>query len=254
MNWNAELRFGVIQTIRYAESEFGAPMYWLPCHRFGKGLDMPVPPRNKRDYLCQLVEGKNKAFRPLTDEEMALGFLGWHERGNLPHCDYPGLVQFVTIRLADSMPASRRGEWEHLLAIEDVRKKRTKLEEYLDRGIGECHLRDPHMAKLAENVLLHFHGQRHELLAWCVMPNHVHVLVHVWQTPLWKTVQSWKHFIQTQANYCLRNAGFQHGVISTTPTCRAGGRRSNGSVNIGTRSCGMKSGNKRPFVTSKTIR
>jgi hypothetical protein len=24
---------------------------------------------------------KNKWFRPLTEEEKALGFLGWHERG-----------------------------------------------------------------------------------------------------------------------------------------------------------------------------
>jgi REP element-mobilizing transposase RayT len=35
------------------------------------------------------------------------------------------------------------------------------------------------------------------------MPNHVHALVHVWQTPLWKTVRSWKHFVQTQANRLL---------------------------------------------------
>ena len=41
----------------------------------------------------------------------ALGFFGWHERGYLPHCDFPGLVEFVTFRLADSMPTSRRGEW-----------------------------------------------------------------------------------------------------------------------------------------------
>ena len=164
---------------------------------------MSRPPRTKREYLCQLVEGKNKAFRPLTDEEKALGFLGWHERGYLPHCDYPGLVQFVTFRLADSMPASRRGEWEHLLKIEDDREKRTKLEEYLDRGVGECHLRNPQIANIAENAMLNFHSKRYELLAWCVMPNHVHALVHVWQTPLWKTVRSWKHFIQMQANRLL---------------------------------------------------
>jgi hypothetical protein len=89
---------------------------------------MSRPPRTKREYLCQLVEGKKKAFRPLTDEEKALRFLGWHERGYLPHCDFPGLVQFVTFRLADSMPVSRRGEWEHLLKIEDDREKRTRLE------------------------------------------------------------------------------------------------------------------------------
>jgi len=142
-------------------------------------------PKPKREYLRELVAGKNRwSGRQLTEHERVLGFLGWHERGYLPHCDFPGLVQFVTFRLADSMPEARRGEWEHLLKIEDGREKRMKLEEYLDRGIGQCHLRDPRVAKLAENAMLHFHNTRYELLAWCVMPNHVHVLVHVWQTPL----------------------------------------------------------------------
>jgi REP element-mobilizing transposase RayT len=98
------------------------------------------------------------------------------------------------------MPDSRRGEWEHLLQIEDDREKRTRLEEYLDRGVGECHLRDSHIAAIAEDAILHFHNDRYELLAWCIMPNHVHVLVHVWQVPLWKMGRSWKHFVQTQAN------------------------------------------------------
>src|SRR5438045_689601 len=99
------------------------------------------PPRSKREYLRQLIDAKSQWSRPSTDEERALGFLGWHERGYLPHCDFPDLVQFLTFRLYDSMPVSRRGEWEHLLEIEDNREKRTKLEEYLDRGIGECLLR-----------------------------------------------------------------------------------------------------------------
>jgi type I restriction enzyme R subunit/putative DNA methylase len=159
--------------------------------------------RNKREYLRELVANKNRWSRTLTDEEEALGFLGWHERGYLPHGDFPGLVQFVTFRLADSMPASRRGEWEHLLAIEDVREKRTKLEAYLGRGVGECHLHDPRIAKLCEEALLFFHDERYELLVWCVMPNHVHVLVHVWQTPLGKLVQSWKRHIATQAEAYL---------------------------------------------------
>jgi REP element-mobilizing transposase RayT len=154
------------------------------------------PLRTKHDYLCQLVDAKNKSFRPLTDKEKALGFLGWHERGYLPHCDYPWLVQLVTFRLGDSMPAWRRGEWEHLLQIEDGRGKRTKLEAYLDRGLGGCWLRDPRGAELVEDTLLHFQGQRYELLAWCVMPNHVHALVHVWQTPLWKMIQNWKVHVE----------------------------------------------------------
>ncbi len=165
---------------------------------------MHSPPRNKREYLRELVDAKNRAFRPLTDEEKALGFLGWHERGYLPHCDFPWLTQFVTFRLEDSMPASRRGEWEHLLRIEDVRDKRMKLEEYLDRGVGECWLRDARIAQLAEDALLHFHDERYELRAWCVMPNHVHVLVQVWQTPLDAMIQSWKRFVATKALHMLR--------------------------------------------------
>lgn len=163
--------------------------------------------RTKRRYLRQLVEAKNNAFPPLTEEERTLGFLGWHERGYMPHCDYPGLIQFVTFRLADSMPASRRSEWEHLLLIEEVREKRTKLEEYLDRGLGECHLRDTRIAKLCEDALLYFHTERYELLAWCVMPNHIHLLVVIWQMPLAKLVQSWKSFIAAETNSILGRTG-----------------------------------------------
>lgn len=109
-----------------------------------------MTPRSKREYLRELVADKNRwSGLTLTEAERKLGFLGWHERGYLPHCDFPGLVQFATFRLADSMPAARRREWEHLLAIEDLREKRTKLEAYLDRGVGACWLRQPRVATLA---------------------------------------------------------------------------------------------------------
>jgi REP element-mobilizing transposase RayT len=62
---------------------------------------------------------------------------------------------------------------------------------------------NPRIAKIAEDAMLHFHNERYELLAWCVMPNHVHVLVHVWQVPLGKIMQSWKRFIATNAGVVL---------------------------------------------------
>jgi hypothetical protein len=43
-----------------------------------------MTPRTKREYLRELVADKNRWSRPLTDEERALGFLGWHECGYLP--------------------------------------------------------------------------------------------------------------------------------------------------------------------------
>ena len=153
------------------------------------------------------------------------------------------------------MPASRRGEWEHLLKIEDEREKRTKLEEYLDRGVGECHLRDARIAKLMEEALLFFHHQRYELPAWCVMPNHVHVLVHVWQTPLSKIVQNWKRYVATHAETHRSERRLRPGVFpKTTPTRRLGERRSNGNASIGTRLCAMKRKRKLRFDISRIIR
>lgn len=161
-------------------------------------------PKSKREHLRELVAGKNRwSDRKLTDEERAIGFLGWHERGYLPHCDFPDLVQFVTFRLDDSMPAARRGEWEHLLKIEDARDRRTRLEEYLDRGFGQCALRDSDIAQLLEETMLHFHNDRYELLSWCVMPNHVHVLADVRRTPLSKIVQNWKIRNESETRHLL---------------------------------------------------
>jgi REP element-mobilizing transposase RayT len=163
------------------------------------------PPYNPG--LQKLVEGKKAWAEPLSAEAKARGFLGWHQRGYLPHCDFPGVTQFVTLRLADSMPASRRGEWEALLHLEDNKERRIKLEEYLDRGLGECQLRQPAMAELADNTLRHFDGQRYRLQAWVIMPNHIHVLVDIWQTPLTKLDKSWKQFIARQANRLLDRKG-----------------------------------------------
>jgi putative transposase len=156
------------------------------------------PPYNPG--LHKLVEDRKAWTEPLSEEAKAQGFLGWHQRGYLPHCDFPGVTQFVTLRLADSMPVSLRGEWEALLHLEDNRERRLKLEEYLDRGLGECPLRRPAIAEVAENTLRFFDGQRYRLRAWVIMPNHIHVLVDIWQTPLAEIDKSWKQFIARKAN------------------------------------------------------
>ena len=37
-----------------------------------------------------------------------------------------------------------------------------------------------------------------------MLPNHLHVLVHVWQMPLWKMVAMWKKFVSAKALARLR--------------------------------------------------
>ncbi len=148
---------------------------------------MERPPQSKREHLRRLVAGKQVWSGPVSTKDQARGFRGWHERGYLPHCDKPGLVQFVTFRLWDSMPASRRGEWEYFLSVNArsnpprsgtsgdasqpgaqsiaLREQRIKLEEYLDRGLGGCFLHNSRIAALTESAMLHHHGLRFRMLA-----------------------------------------------------------------------------------------
>ena len=170
-------------------------------------ITMSRSPITKRKYLRDLVCHKNKWDEPLSDLDKANGFLGWHERDYLPHCDKPNLVQFVTLRLADSFPLSRRGEWEHMLKIEDARERRKELESYLDQGIGECWLSNARIAACVEEAISFHHAKRYELLAWCVMPNHTHVLVHIWDWPLSKILQNWKSITAIKANRILGRCG-----------------------------------------------
>ena len=157
--------------------------------------------------LRELVESKKVSAEPLDEAARKQGFRGWHQRGYLPHCDVPGVTQFVTFRLADALPASRRSEWEALLKIRSERERRLELEAYLDRGAGNCWLARGQIAALTENALRHFDGERYQLQAWVVMPNHVHVLVDIWQTPLAAVMQSWKRFIAREANRLLGREG-----------------------------------------------
>ncbi|HYR29492.1 MAG TPA: transposase [Thermoanaerobaculia bacterium] len=63
----------------------------------------------------------------------------------------------------------------------------------LDSGRGACILRE--YAPIVAGALQYFDGSRYELRAWCVMPNHVHVLLHVERgDAVPKIVHSWKSF------------------------------------------------------------
>lgn len=163
------------------------------------------PPYNPG--VRELVSGKRQWSSPSNREEIRRGFRGWHERGYLPHRDEPGLTQFVTFHLADSFPAALRSEWETMLGVEDNRERRRRLEGYLDRGRGGCHLRRPEIAKLVESALRFHHVRDYELRAWVLMPNHVHVLFIVGGVPMFRTIENWKKFTAHEANKLLKRQG-----------------------------------------------
>lgn len=114
--------------------------------------------------------------------------------------DVPEVVQHVVFRLADSLPV-------HVctaLATRPTAERAKAADAELDRGYGRRDLANGQIASLVENALLRFDGERYALLAWCVMPNHVHVLVEIFPgTRLDRVVHSWKSFTAHKANDLL---------------------------------------------------
>ncbi|MDR1145645.1 MAG: transposase [Verrucomicrobiales bacterium] len=115
----------------------------------------------------------------------------------MPHRDEIGLIQSLTFRLADSLPQEKLRELaEELQPLPQEQqnpRRRIKIEQWLDAGMGGCALRHPAVAQVMENSLLFGDGTRYRLLAWCIMPNHVHVLIKP-LTALSAVVKAWKSF------------------------------------------------------------
>ncbi len=144
-------------------------------------------------------------------------------RRNLPYFEQPGATYFITFRLGDSVPQSLLREWReeqenwlkhhphpwdwktekehHQLFVE-------RREAWLDRGHGDCLLRDPRTAGIVADALRHFHGERYALDRFIVMPNHVHALVQpLPENALADILHSWKSFSATALNRLLEREG-----------------------------------------------
>ncbi len=121
----------------------------------------------------------------------------WYSRGYLPHRNAWDIHQSITYRLADSLPRTKLKSLEAELAdlAENQREaeRRKRIEAWLDSGMGCCALAHPEVARYVQDSWLKFHGDRYVLHAWCVMPNHVHVLIQPLED-LATIVQGWKSF------------------------------------------------------------
>src|SRR5213082_2041620 len=144
-------------------------------------------------------------------------------RRHLPHWEQEGATYFVTFRLADSIPNTLLTEWhdelqtwlkfhprpwDHKTAKEYERPFVDGPEKWLDRGHGECHLRNQRLAAIVANALRHFDRERYRLDAFVVMPNHVHVLVQPKSGhSLSEILHSWKSFSAHSINKALHRKG-----------------------------------------------
>lgn len=133
-------------------------------------------------------------------------------RRRLFHLDTPGCFQFITFRLADSLPVCARERWYSHPAGERQRA----FGEVLDRGYGACVLRNPAAAHAVEAVLAWGNGTQYDLVAWCVMPNHVHVLIRQFDNhPLARVVRCWKSISSRCINQSMQQRGqlWAHGYF-----------------------------------------
>lgn len=166
------------------------------------------------------------AYRASEDAGVTSGEIRIRNRGHLPHWEREGGTYFVTFRLADSLPQAAlnffqaerdsilrtaRQQGRDLTASEQKRLSHLfseRIEKQLDSGGGACHLAKPKIAQLVGDTRRHFEGKHYRLLAWCAMPNHVHVVVEVPPgQSLAKVLHSWKSYSAKAANRMLCREG-----------------------------------------------
>jgi len=175
-----------------------------------KVSEMPTPRNSGPPHnpgVRELVVAKRRWSSSSSRDNAKRGFRGWNERGYLPHRDEPDLRQFITFRLADSLPAALRSEWEGLLQIEDDLERFQQIEPYLDQGHGDCFLRRSDISELVEKALRFYHLRWYGLLAWVIMPNHIHFLIKIGDIPLAKVVKELKRYTAREANKILGRKG-----------------------------------------------
>jgi REP element-mobilizing transposase RayT len=137
---------------------------------------------------------------------------GWYSRGYLPHYDGGAITQFITCRLYDSLPQTVLERFRSELEAKSVenidREVMILIEKFLDSGYGECFLRKREVAEIVRNSLQKYDGERYKLIAWVIMPNHIHLLLeplNAWG--LDKILHSFKSFTASEVNKVLGRSG-----------------------------------------------
>lgn len=134
----------------------------------------------------------------------------------LPHWQQANGIYFVTFRLADARPgkllrqwksertawlkrnrpplsAENEAEYHHLLSL--------RMEQWLDAGHGSCTLRDRAAAGVVTEAFRFLEGRQTEMLAYIVMPNHVHALFGLLgNAEIQKVVGGWKGYTSYTLN------------------------------------------------------
>lgn len=113
-------------------------------------------------------------------------------KGTLPHWHQDSKIQYITFRLADSLPLQKLEILRELANdfkarnpepwTPETAKLYRKLiskstEKMLDSGLGECILRRPEIREIVEKAIMFKDGTDYRVISYVIMPNHVHLLL-----------------------------------------------------------------------------
>ena len=113
-------------------------------------------------------------------------------KGHLPHMHQDETMQYVTFRLADSLPRTVCREiYQRLEIFKKIHPMpwdaETKLlywkeigpmqERLLDNGYGACWLKYPECRQFLIDAIAYMDNVKYEVYCYVIMPNHVHILI-----------------------------------------------------------------------------
>ena len=140
--------------------------------------------------------------------------------GHLPHWFQPEAVQFITFRLADSLPQTKLQELslmrEALGRCEtkdgELTAEEERLEEivegWLKIGYGGCVLSNTQCRQFVEEALFFNDKQTYHLHAFVIMPNHVHILLSpIGENSVVSIVGKLKRYSSRMIKQCLGTDG-----------------------------------------------
>jgi putative transposase len=128
---------------------------------------------------------------------------GWHGRGYLPHFDSPECIQHIVFRTFGSLPR------DLMNGIDGTPDQRREIYgQLLDHSqLGQAFLSKT-TANIMEATLRYHDGQKYTLFAWCIMPNHVHVMIECFTGyRLGDIIKEWKSYSARKINLSLNQNG-----------------------------------------------
>lgn len=145
-----------------------------------------------------------------------------HYQRNLPHWLPPGETLFITFRLAGTLPRAMvdqlRAEWEKADQrrsppddpYTSQRRYFGRYDHLLDSSPeGPQWLQEPAVSQLVVEALHYYDQRAYQLICYCLMPNHVHMVVVLPDEapPLARTLQHLKGYTAQKANALLGRTG-----------------------------------------------